>query len=132
MGRRRPGPSGHPNSRSRRWHSLSRTGHEYRCAVHGLLRCNLERAGDDEDPGLIDAALFEACFCEVIGGTVFRLTPDKKFSNLVPDAGFRPAGLAVHKNGRIYMAELGDFSSHGSIISMAADGTDVQPARRSG
>ncbi|TWB08719.1 lactonase [Rhizobium sp. ERR 1071] len=66
-------------------------------------------------------------FCEVFGGTVFRLTRDKQLSSLLPDATLRPAGLAVHKRGRIYMAELGDFVSRGSVISMAADGTDVQP-----
>lgn len=65
-------------------------------------------------------------FCEVFGGTVFRLTPDKKLSSFVPDAKLRPAGLAVRENGRIYMAELGDFASQGSVVSMAADGTDLQ------
>lgn len=65
-------------------------------------------------------------FCEVFGGTVFRLTPDKKLSSVVPDPELRPAGLAVHKSGRIYMAELGDFASRGSVISMAPDGTDLQ------
>jgi lactonase len=65
-------------------------------------------------------------FCEVFGGTVFRLTPDKELSSVVPDPELRPAGLAVHKSGRIYMAELGDFASRGSVISMAPDGTDLQ------
>jgi len=66
-------------------------------------------------------------FCEVFGGTVFRLTRDKQLSSVLPDANLRPAGLAVNKSGRIYMAELGDFVSRGSVVSMAADGTDVQP-----
>ncbi|MGH6862239.1 MAG: SMP-30/gluconolactonase/LRE family protein [Phyllobacterium sp.] len=65
-------------------------------------------------------------FCEVFGGTVFRLTPEKQLSSSVPDAGLRPAGLAVHRDGRIYMAELGDFESRGSVVTMAADGTDVR------
>ncbi|SFB63953.1 lactonase [Rhizobium sp. NFR07] len=65
-------------------------------------------------------------FCEVFGGTVFRLTPDKKLSSFVPDTELRPAGLAVHSDGRVYMAELGDFQSRGSVVSMAADGSDVR------
>lgn len=62
-------------------------------------------------------------FCEVFGGTVFRLTPEKQLSSFVPNRMLRPAGLAVHKEGRVYMAELGDFKSRGSVISMAPDGT---------
>ncbi len=65
-------------------------------------------------------------FCEVFGGTVFRLTPDKQLSSVVPDRELRPAGLAVHSGGRVYMAELGDFKSRGSVVSMAADGSDVR------
>ncbi|MDX3929850.1 MAG: SMP-30/gluconolactonase/LRE family protein [Shinella sp.] len=83
------------------------------------------------DKGLqLECPTFDAegdlLFCEVFGGTVFRLTPEKQLSSFVPDAGLRPAGLAVHRNGRIYMAELGDFASRGSVVAMAADGTDVQ------
>lgn len=83
------------------------------------------------DKGLqLECPTFDArgdlVFCEVFGGTVFRLTPEKKLSSFVPDPELRPAGLAVHPDGRIYMAELGDFASRGSVINMAADGTDVQ------
>ncbi|MGN7292823.1 SMP-30/gluconolactonase/LRE family protein [Rhizobium sp. SAFR-030] len=83
------------------------------------------------DKGLqLECPTFDAkgdlLFCEVFGGTVFRLTPDKQLSSFVPDAELRPAGLAVHPSGRIYMAELGDFGSRGSVVTMAPDGTDVQ------
>ncbi|GGA94129.1 lactonase drp35 [Brucella endophytica] len=65
-------------------------------------------------------------FCEVFGGTVFRLTPDRQLSSFVPNPQLRPAGLAVGRNGRIYMAELGDFKSRGSVVTTAPDGSDVQ------
>ncbi|WP_025591339.1 SMP-30/gluconolactonase/LRE family protein [Agrobacterium tumefaciens] len=65
-------------------------------------------------------------FCEVFGGTVFRLTPNNALSSFVPNADLRPAGLAINDKGRIYMAELGDFKSRGSVVTMASDGTDVQ------
>ncbi|MBW9090710.1 SMP-30/gluconolactonase/LRE family protein [Rhizobium wenxiniae] len=65
-------------------------------------------------------------FCEVFGGTVFRLTAEKQLSSFVPNETLRPAGLAVHQEGRVYMAELGDFKSRGSVVSMAPDGSDVQ------
>ncbi|MCO4318108.1 SMP-30/gluconolactonase/LRE family protein [Phyllobacterium sp. 21LDTY02-6] len=65
-------------------------------------------------------------FCEVFGGRLFRLTPQKELTSFLPDAELRPAGLAVHKDGRIYMAELGDFQSRGSVVSLAPDGTDMR------
>jgi lactonase len=62
----------------------------------------------------------------VFGGTVFRLTPDGKLSSFTPNADLRPAELAVHRDGRIYMAELGDFKSRGSVVTTAPDGADVR------
>lgn len=83
------------------------------------------------DKGLqLECPTFDArgdlLFCEVFGGTVFRLTPQKDLTSFVPDADLRPAGLAVHRNGRVYMAELGDFADRGSVVSMAADGSDLR------
>lgn len=66
-------------------------------------------------------------FCEVFGGRVYRLTPDKTLSTILPENELRPAGLEVHRNGRVYIAELGDFASRGSVVSMAPDGTDLVP-----
>ncbi|WP_199520044.1 SMP-30/gluconolactonase/LRE family protein [Fulvimarina endophytica] len=64
-------------------------------------------------------------FCEVFGGRVYRLTPDNELSTVLGKSELRPAGLAIH-DGRVYMAELGDFSEHGSVVSMAPDGTDIK------
>lgn len=78
----------------------------------------------------LECPVFDAAgdllFCEVFGGRVYKLTPDKTLTTVLGENDLRPAGLEVHKNGRIYMAELGDFDTRGSIVSMAADGTDIQ------
>lgn len=64
-------------------------------------------------------------FVDVYEGKVFRLTPDQKISTIFVDRTLRPAGIAIHKNGRIYVAGLGDFAA-GRIISLDADGKNVQ------
>lgn len=83
-----------------------------------------------DDALQLECPVFDAngdlLFCEVFGGRVYRLTPDKQLSVVLGKNELRPAGMEVHRNGRIYMAELGDFDSRGSVVSMAADGTDIQ------
>ncbi len=64
-------------------------------------------------------------FVDVYEGKVFRLTPALELSIIFTDKTLRPAGLAIHKNGRIYLAGLGDFAA-GSIISLDADGKNVR------
>ena len=64
-------------------------------------------------------------FCEVFGGRLFRLTPEKELSTVLEENDLRPAGLEIFDN-RIYVAELGDFVDRGSVVSMAMDGSDHQ------
>lgn len=65
-------------------------------------------------------------FTEVFGGQIFRLTPDKQLSTILGENKLSPAGIALHKDGRIYIAGLGDFKDAGSVVSMAPDGTDIR------
>ena len=65
-------------------------------------------------------------FVEVFGGSVLRLTPDKKLSTLVPENKFGSAGLAVHKDGRIFLAGLGNFKDTGTVVAFNADGSNMQ------
>ena len=65
-------------------------------------------------------------FCEVFGGQIFRLSPDKELSVVLDENELRPAGMEVHKDGRIYIAELGDFALHGSVVSMSPEGTNLE------
>jgi lactonase len=65
-------------------------------------------------------------FVEVFGGSVLKLTPDKKLSTLVPENKFGSAGLAVHKDGRIFLAGLGNFKDTGTVVAFNADGSNLQ------
>jgi len=68
-------------------------------------------------------------FCDVYGGRVLRLTPDKRLSTVVSENKLGPGGLAVHKDGRIFIAAVGDLSGAGeagSIVAVKPDGSDIQ------
>lgn len=60
-------------------------------------------------------------FVDVNGGSVMRLTPDKTLTCIHEEKGLGPAGIAIHKDGRIFVACLGDTRS-GCIIAMSPDG----------
>jgi lactonase len=78
----------------------------------------LEGASFDRDGNLI--------FVEVFGGSIFRLTPDMKLTTIMPANDRASAGLGIHKDGRIFVAGLGDFVSTGSVVSIKPDGSDMQ------
>lgn len=78
----------------------------------------LEGASFDRD-GNLD-------FVEVFGGSIFRLSPDKKLTTIMPANDRASAGLGIHKDGRIFVAGLGDFVSTGSVVSIKPDGSDMQ------
>jgi lactonase len=60
---------------------------------------------------------------EVFGGTIFRLDLDTmKLATVFEATGRNPAALKVHKDGRLYVCCLGDFSN-GEIFAVNPDGT---------
>jgi len=65
-------------------------------------------------------------FVEVFGGRVFRLTPDMKLTTIVPENKLASAGLGIHKDGRIFVAGLGNFKDTGSVFSVKPDGSDME------
>lgn len=66
-------------------------------------------------------------FVEVFGGRIMKLTPDKQLSTVVPENKLGPAGLALHKDGRIFAAALGNYKdTGGSVIGFDADGSNMQ------
>lgn len=70
-------------------------------------------------------------FVDVFGGTVFKLTPGKVLSTVLPANALGSAGIAIHKDGRIFVAGLGNFVDTGSIFWINPDGsglTTVVPA----
>jgi lactonase len=78
----------------------------------------LEGASFDRDNNLI--------FVEVFGGSIFRLSPDMKLTTIMPSNDRASAGLGIHKDGRIFVAVMGDFVSTGTVVSIKPDGSDMQ------
>lgn len=64
-------------------------------------------------------------FVDIYGGRVLRLSPDRKLTTLYSDKTLHPAGIAVHKDGRIFVAGVGNFAA-GSIIALDPDGSNPQ------
>ena len=64
-------------------------------------------------------------FVDIYGGRVLRLSPDRVLTTLYADAALQPAGIAVHKDGRIFVAAVGNFTA-GRIIALPADGGEPQ------
>jgi lactonase len=62
-------------------------------------------------------------FVDVYGGRVLRLTPDLKLSTLFRDTAVKPAGIAIHRDGRIFVAGIGNFVA-GSVLALDPDGTN--------
>lgn len=60
-------------------------------------------------------------FVDVYEGRILRLTPDRKLTTIFTDKTLHPAGIAVHKNGQIYVVGVGNFSA-GRIIALDPDG----------
>lgn len=102
----------------------------------GLQTVTAEPYFKVSDKGLqLEAASFDRqgnlLFVDVFGGTVFRLTPDKQLSTVLPANDLGSAGLAIHKDGRIFVAGLGNFVDTGSIFWIHPDGsgrTTIVPA----
>ncbi|MDM0022215.1 SMP-30/gluconolactonase/LRE family protein [Variovorax saccharolyticus] len=70
-------------------------------------------------------------FVDPFGGRVMRLSMDKGITTLYQEDELHPTGIAVHKDGRIFVAALGKPNSGGlfeagSVISIAPDGGDRQ------
>jgi lactonase len=66
-------------------------------------------------------------FVDIYGGRILCLTPERELSVLYSEPGLNPAGLAVHQDGRIFVAAVGPFNSQGefdagSVIAIDADG----------
>src|SRR4051812_18740 len=65
-------------------------------------------------------------FCDFSGRRVLRLTPGKKLSTVFTLNEFAPGGVAVHKDGRIFIAALDVPTGSGSIIAVGPEGSGMQ------
>ena len=48
-------------------------------------------------------------FVDVATGRVFKLTPERQLSIVLKENSFGASGTAVHKDGRIFIASVGDM-----------------------
>ncbi len=64
-------------------------------------------------------------FVDVYGGRVFRLTPERQMTTLYTDAQLCPAGIGIHKDGRVFLAGIGNFGA-GAVIALDPDGTNAR------
>ncbi len=65
-------------------------------------------------------------FVEVFGGQVLKLDSQKKLRVVVPKNELGSAGLAIHKDGRLFVAGLGNFKDTGNLTAYNADGSGKQ------
>lgn len=79
---------------------------------------------------ILEGAAFEEngdlIFCDVSAKQVLRLTPSKKLSIITTFDNLRPGGIAIHKNGRTFIAALNLDNKAGGIFSINPDGTDLK------
>jgi len=62
-------------------------------------------------------------FVDIYEGRILRLTPDLQLSTMFADKSLHPAGIAIHQNGQIFIAGLGDYTA-GRIVALDADGSN--------
>ncbi len=70
-------------------------------------------------------------FVDIYGGRVLRLSPARELDTVYACKGLKPAGIAVHRDGRIFVAACGPrntagFFDAGSVVAMTPDGRNLQ------
>lgn len=65
-------------------------------------------------------------FCDVSGKRVLRLTPDGRLSAVVVLDRLAPGGLAVHRDGRVFVAAMDIAGGVGAIVAVGPDGSGMQ------
>lgn len=80
----------------------------------------------DTERHTLEGAIFDGkgnlVFCDPTAGKVFRLDPDGSLQLLIETPGFAPSGLALHKDGRLFMTALNLEKGLGQILALATDG----------
>ncbi len=87
----------------------------FKVSDEGLV---LEGPAFDRDGNLL--------FCDVSGRRVLRLTPDRRLSTLVSLDQLGPGGVAVHKDGRIFIAAMDIARGTGAVMAMEPDGSGMR------
>ncbi len=77
----------------------------------------------------LEGAVFDRAgnllFVDMFSGRVLKVAPDKSITTAVDKNknAITPTGLAIHKDGRLFVAEVGDMATGGSIVAFSADGS---------
>lgn len=82
-----------------------------------------------EESVVLEGAVFDRnnnlLFVDAATGRVFKLTPERQLSIVLEENTLGASGLAVHKDGRIFIASVGDMQ-RGSVRAIGPDGTREQ------
>lgn len=62
-------------------------------------------------------------FVDAYGGRVLRLSPDRKLTTVYTDTRLFPTGIAIHCDGSIFVAGIGDFKT-GAVVALDPDGSN--------
>ena len=70
-------------------------------------------------------------FVDIYAGRILCLSPDRQLSTVYTEKDLHPAGIAIHRDGRIFVAAVGPPGSDGqfsagSVIALDADGSSRQ------
>ena len=87
----------------------------FKVSEEGLV---LEGPAFDPDGNLL--------FCDVSGGRVLRLTPDRRLSTVVSLDRLGPGGIAVHKDGRVFIAAMDIAKGVGAVLAVEPDGSGMR------
>ncbi len=79
----------------------------------------------------LEGAIFDRSgnllFCDMSNNRVLRLNPDKQLSTVVTLKDLAPGGLALHKDGRVFIAALSRRRfDRGAILGVNSDGSGLQ------
>lgn len=79
---------------------------------------------------ILEGAIFDSkgnlLFCDVSRRSVMRLTPEKQLSTLVEVPGLAPGGLALHPDGRLFMAALDLSRKLGAILAWSPESGNIE------
>jgi lactonase len=65
-------------------------------------------------------------FCDVSDRRVLRLTPDRQLTVVTDTGTFAPGGLAIHRNGRIFIAALDIGGALGCVLAVEPNGSGLR------
>lgn len=79
---------------------------------------------------VLEGAIFDPngnlLVCDVTDHSVVRLSPEKQRSTVVKIRDFAPGGLALHKDGRLFIAALDLEKGLGTIVAVRPDRTEPE------